>query len=120
MELSRLEDVCRELRTLGNDSSHIISLNTFMIEALATTVQDLSEIKTPDIDELLHKSRQEMSYVDEMSRKKVRDALATLENLWKCMSVGANTVPKACLNALQKVRNCPVHYAFTLMISILY
>jgi predicted house-cleaning NTP pyrophosphatase (Maf/HAM1 superfamily) len=91
-----------------------------MIEALATAVQDLSEIKTPDIDELLHKSRQEMSYVDEMSRKKVRDALATLENLWKCMSVGANTVPKACLNTLQKVRNFPVYCAFTLMISILY
>jgi hypothetical protein len=121
MELSRLEDVCRELRTLRNDSSHILSLQTFMIEALATNVQDLSEIKTPDIDEVLHKSRQDMSYVDEMNRKKVRDALATLENLWKCMSVGANTVPKACLNALQKVRNCPVHCgACTLMISILY
>ena len=120
MKLSRLEDVCRELRTLRNDSSHIISLKTFMIEALATTVQDLSEIKTPDIDEVLHKSRKDMSYVDERNRKKVRDALATLENLWKCMSVGANTVPKACLSALQKVRNCPVHCAFTLMISMLY
>ena len=120
MKLSRLEDVCRELRTLRNDSSHIISLKTFMIEALATTVQDLSEIKTPDIDEVLHKSRQDMSYVDEINRKKVRDALATLENLWKCMSVGANTVPKACLSALQKVRNCPIHCAFTLMISMLY
>ena len=115
MELSRLEGVCRELRKLRNDSSHIISLKSFMIEALATTVTDLSKIKSPDIDgdKVLHKSLQEGSWVEEMNRKKVRDSLAMLENLWQCMSVGANTVPKACLNTLKEVRNCPVFFDFS-------
>jgi hypothetical protein len=115
MELSRLEGVCRELRNLRNDSSHIISLKSFMIEALATTVTDLSEIKFPDIDgdKVLHKSLQEGSWVEEMHRKKVRDSLAMLENLWQCMSVGANTVPKACLSSLKEVRNCPVFCDFS-------
>jgi hypothetical protein len=108
MELSKLEEVCHELRKLRNDSSHIISLQAFMIEGLATKVKELSEIKTPvvDADQIVNKSIiHEGSWIDEMNRKKVRDALAMLENLWECMSVGANTVPKACLTTLKKVRN---------------
>jgi len=125
MELKKLEEVCRELKKLRNDSSHIISFKAFMIEALATTVKDLSEIKTPgiDVDQVLNKGIQEGSWVDEMNRKKVRDSLAMLENLWECMSVGANTVPKACLTTLKKVRNCPV-FSFSVLfppdIDILY
>ena len=86
-----------------------------MIEGLATKVKELSEIKTPDVaaDQFVNKSIiHEGSWIDEMNRKKVRDALAMLENLWECMSVGANTVPKACLTTLKKVRNCPVFCAF--------
>jgi hypothetical protein len=120
MELSKLEEVCRELKKLRNDSSHIISFNAFMIEALATTVKDLSEIKTPgiDVDQVLNKSIQEGSWVDEMNRKKVRDSLEMLENLWECMSVGANTVPKACLTTLKKVRNCPV-FSFSVLAPLI-
>ena len=106
MELSKLEEVCHELRKLRNDSSHIISSQAFMIEGLATKVKELSEIKSPVVDadlvvntSIIH----EGIWIDEMNRKKVRDALAMLENLWECMSVGANTVPKACLTTLKKV-----------------
>ena len=108
MELSKLEEVCHELRKLRNDSSHIISSQAFMIEGLATKVKELSEMKTPDVDADLFVNKSiihEGSWIDEMNRKKVRDALAMLENLWECMSVGANTVPKACLTTLKKVRN---------------
>jgi hypothetical protein len=41
MELSKLEEVCHELRKLRNDSSHIIALHSFMIEGLATKVMHL-------------------------------------------------------------------------------
>jgi len=115
MELSKLEEVCHEMRKLRNDSSHIISSQAFMIEGLATKVKELSEMKTPDVDADLFVNKSiihEGSWIDEMNRKKVRDALAMLENLWECMSVGANTVPKACLTTLKKVRNCPVFCAF--------
>ena len=123
MELSKLEEVCHELRKLRNDSSHIISLQAFMIEGLATKVKELSEIKTPvvDADQVVNKSIiHEGSWIDEMNRKKVRDALAMLENLWECMSVGANTVPKACLTTLKKVRICPVLCAFPSCYDIFY